>query len=177
MQFHLDQATEVLADTPRVLDALLRNKSVAWLHARKSPEAFSPVDVVGHLLLADTTNWLPRLHTILDTQAQIPLCDFNRFDFQSLIANKSIATLLDDFATLRAQSLQTLASANLTDAHLDLPGTHAQFGPVTLRNLLATWAVHDLNHIQQIVRTLSNEYREAVGPWQAYLTVLHEPRP
>ena len=172
MQFHLDQSIEVLATTPAVLDALLRNKSDAWLHCRKSPEAFTPIDVLGHLILADETDWLPRARTILEGgHTHFP--PFDRFDFQRLIANKSIETLLDDFATLRAQSLQTLTALNLTEAQLDLTGKHPDFGPVTLRQLLATWVVHDLNHIQQIVKTMSNEYREAVGPWQAYLSILH----
>jgi len=172
MQFQLDQSIEVLAATPAVLDALLRNKSAAWLHCRKSPEAFNPIDVLGHLMHADETDWLPRARTILEG-GHTPFPPFDRFDFQHLIANKSIATLLDEFAILRAQSLQTLAALNLTEAQLDLRGTHPDFGPVTLRQLLATWVVHDLNHIQQIVKTMSNEYREAVGPWQAYLSILH----
>ncbi|HSY36063.1 MAG TPA: DinB family protein [Acidobacteriaceae bacterium] len=172
MRFQLDQSIEVLAHTPAVLDALLRGKSDAWLHCRKSPEAFSPVDVIGHLMHADETDWLPRARLILEG-AHTPFAPFDRFDFQRLIANKSIDTLLDDFATLRTQSLQTLTALNLTEAQLNLPGTHPELGPVTLRHLLATWVVHDLNHIQQIVRTMSNEYREAVGPWQAYLSILH----
>ncbi len=173
MQFQLDQSIEVLAHTPSVLDALLRGKSQQWLHSRKSPDAFSPVDVVGHLMLADETDWLPRARMILEGQAHTPFAPFDRFDFQRLIAVKSIESLLDDFATLRIQNLQTLTSLNITDDQLDLTGTHPELGPVTLRNLLATWVVHDLGHIQQIVKTMANEYREAVGPWQAYLTILH----
>ncbi len=172
MQFTLDQSIEVLATTPTVLDALLRNKSNAWLQCRKSPEAFSPIDVLGHLMHADQTDWLPRARIILEG-AHTPFAPFDRFDFQRFIANKSIDTLLDDFAALRSQTLQTLASLNLAEQQLDLQGTHPELGAVALRNLLATWVVHDLNHIQQIVRTMSNEYREAVGPWQAYLSILH----
>jgi hypothetical protein len=173
MQFQLDHSIEVLAHTPSVLDALLRGKSPQWLHCKPSPEAFSPVDVLGHLLHADTTDWLPRARMILAGQADTPFPPFDRFAFQHHLANKSIETLLDDFATLRTQSLQTLTAFNLTEAQLDLPGTHPDLGPVTLRNLLATWVVHDLGHIQQIVKTMSNEYREAVGPWQTYLSILH----
>jgi hypothetical protein len=173
MQFQLDHSIEVLAHTPSVLDALLRGKSPQWLHCKPSPEAFSPIDVLGHLLHADTTDWLPRARMILAGHAHTPFPPFDRFDFRRLIAGKSIATLLDDFATLRAQNLQTLTALNLTEAQLDLPGTHPDLGLVTLGNLVATWVVHDLNHIQQIVRTMSSEYREAVGPWQAYLTILH----
>jgi hypothetical protein len=173
MQFQLDQSIEVLAHTPSVLDALLRGKSSAWLNCRKSPEAFSPVDVVGHLMLADETDWLPRVRMILAGHTHTPFEPFDRFDFQRLIAGKSIESLLNDFATLRSQSLQTLTSLQITEEQLDLPGTHPELGPVTLRNLLATWVVHDLGHIQQIVKTMSNEYREAVGPWRAYLSILH----
>ena len=173
MQFKLDQSIEVLAHTPSVLDALLRGKSPGWLNCRKSPDAFSPIDVVGHLMLADETDWLPRVRMILAGHTHTPFEPFDRFDFQRLIAGKSIESLLNDFATLRNQSLQTLTSLQITEEQLALPGTHPEFGPVTLRELLATWVVHDLNHIQQIVRTMSNEYREAVGPWHAYLSILH----
>ncbi|WP_158788538.1 DinB family protein [Granulicella sp. L46] len=173
MQFQLDQSIEVLASTPSVLDALLRGKSSAWLNCRKSPDAFSPIDVLGHLMLADETDWLPRVRMILAGHTHTPFEPFDRFDFQRLIAGKSIDSLLNDFATLRSQSLQTLTSLHITEEQLDLPGTHPEFGPVTLRNLLATWVVHDLGHIQQIVKTMSNEYREAVGPWRAYLSILH----
>ena len=173
MQCHLDQAIEILAHTPSVLDALLREKSPAWLHAKKSPEAFTPIDVVGHLMLGDETDWLPRTRMILAGHGDTPFEPFDRFDFQRLLAGKSVASLLDDFATLRRQSVQDLRSLHITEAQLDLPGTHPELGPVTLRNLLATWVVHDLNHIQQIVRTMANEYRDAVGPWQAYLSILH----
>jgi hypothetical protein len=173
MQFKLDQSIEVLASTPSILDALLRGKSPGWLNCRKSPDAFSPIDVVGHLMLADETDWLPRVRMILAGHTHTPFEPFDRFDFQRLIAGKSIESLLNDFATLRNQSLQTLTSLQITEEQLALPGTHPEFGPVTLRELLATWVVHDLNHIQQIVRTMSNEYREAVGPWHAYLSILH----
>jgi hypothetical protein len=173
MHFQLAPSIEVLAQTPAVLDALLRGKSAGWLQCRPAPDAFSPIDVVGHLILADTTDWLPRIKIILAGQAHTPFEPFDRFAFQPIIAGKSIELLLEEFAALRQQNLQTLAHLNITVGQLDLPGTHPQFGPVTLRNLLATWVVHDLGHIQQIVRTMASEYREAVGPWQAYLSILH----
>jgi hypothetical protein len=172
MQFQPAQATEILSQTPFTLDALLRHKSPAWLNARKSPEAFSALDVLGHLSLAETTNWIPRIRLILAGDLT-PFPPFDRFAFQPLIANKSVADLLNTFASLRRESLRTLQSFNLTEAQLDLPGTHPQFGPITLRNQLATWAVHDLGHTNQILKTFAHEYNEAVGPWQAYLSILH----
>jgi hypothetical protein len=172
MQFQLDQSLQVLAQTPAVLDSLLRGKSAAWLNCRKAPEAFSPIDVLGHLILGEIADWMPRARIILEAK-NTPFEPFDRFGFQHLIAGKSIELLLTEFANLRQQNLQTLSALNLSEAQLDLPGTHPELGPVTLRNLLATWAVHDLNHIQQIVKTMANEYREAAGPWQAYLSILH----
>ena len=172
MQFQMDQAMEVLAQTPGVINALLRGKSAAWLNCRKAPTAFSPIDVVGHLMLADTTNWLPRIRTILDQRDSATFGPFDRFAFQPLIAGKSIEEVLDHFAELRRQSLQSLHRLEIGEDQLALSGIHPEFGPVTLANLLSTWVVHDLGHTAQILKTMSNEYREAVGPWRAYLAIL-----
>ena len=172
MEFRLNEATELLSQSPAALDALLRHKSAAWLHCRKAPDAFSPTEVVGHLLLAETTNWIPRIRLILAGDLT-PFPPFDRFDFQPLIAGKSIGQLLDTFTQQRRESLETLRSFNFTESQLNLPGTHPQFGPITLRQLIATWAIHDLGHINQILKTQANEYREAVGPWQTYLSILH----
>jgi hypothetical protein len=172
MHLHLSTANESLARTPRILDAQLRGRSDAWLTCRRSPEAFSPIDVVGHLILAETTNWLPRVQTILEHRDTRVFPPFDRFAFRPIITGKPIGELLDTFATLRAQSLETLRGLHLTEHDLALPGTHPEFGPVTLGNLLATWVVHDLGHITQIAKTMANEYAEAVGPWSAYLSIL-----
>jgi len=176
MDLQLDTAFESLAHTPRILDAMLRGRSEAWLTCRPSPEAFSPIDVVGHLILAEETNWLPRVRTILEARdAGIDACvfpPFDRFAFQPIIAGKPVGELLDNFAALRGQSLQTLSDLRLTEHDLTLPGQHPQFGDVTLGNLLATWVVHDLGHITQITKTMANEYHDAVGPWRAYLSIL-----
>jgi hypothetical protein len=172
MQIELSQAVEVLSTTPRVLDALLRDKSHLWLNARKTPESFSPIDVVGHLILADKTDWMLRVQMILDHGDTQPFEPFDRFAFQDLIAGKSIAALLDDFAAARRESLHTLTTLNLKEHQFDLPGLHPDLGPVTLGNLLATWVVHDLGHISQIVKAMSSAYTEAVGPWRAYLSIL-----
>src|SRR5271165_6237237 len=159
MQFHIGQATEVLAQTPAVLDALLRGKSAVWLNCRKTPDAFSPVDVLGHLMYGEMTDWIPRVRIILhhpDTKAFDP---FDRFGFHSLIAGKPVEVLLDEFAELRRQSLQALSDIDLQEHQLGLPGLHPELGPVTLGNHLASWVVHDLGHIAQIVKTMANEYR------------------
>jgi len=173
MEFRLDEAIEVLAETPAVLTALLGNKSPAWLHARKTPEAFSAIDILGHLMFAEITDWIPRVRLILDHGDAVVFEPFDRFGFQHLIADQTIGELLDDFATLRRQSLEALRELHLEENQLVLQGRHPEFGPVTLSNLLASWTVHDLGHIAQIVSTMAREYRDSVGPWFAYTTILH----
>ena len=172
MRFQIDEALEVLTTTPDVLNAMLRGKSAPWLHCRKTPDAFSPADVVGHLSHGERTNWMPRVNAILKHQDTIAFDGFDRFAFRPLIENKSIDELLDEFASLRNQSLAALNALHLSDDHLSLPGKHPDLGAVTLGNLLATWVVHDLGHISQIVKAMANEYRDAVGPWRAYTTIL-----
>ena len=172
MQFQIDQAIEVLSQTPDVLNALLRGKSVAWLDCRKTPESFSPRDVVGHLMQAEMTNWMPRVRMILEHRDAMAFESFDRFGFQGLIAGKSIAESLDEFAELRRQSLQALRDLRVGEQELELPGRHPEFGRVSLSNLLSTWVVHDLGHISQIVKAMAGEYRDAVGPWRAYVSIL-----
>lgn len=173
MQFQLTEALEVLTQTPDVLSSLLRGKSSVWLDARRTPESFSAIDVLGHLMFAEQTDWMPRVHIILDHQETRPFEPFDRFGFHSLIAGKTIDELLKEFAQLRSEGLDDLRNLNLTEAQLSISGRHPEFGPVTLSELLAAWVVHDLGHIAQIVKTMACEYRDEVGPWYAYTTILH----
>ena len=173
MDFRIDEAVAVLERTPRVMDALLRDQSPAWLNARIDAESFSPVDVLGHLIYGEMDDWIPRARLILEHQNSRAFEPFDRRGFTSLIQGKPVRELLDQFAGLRERSLETLRSLGLDKAKLDLPGLHPALGGVTLRQLLATWVVHDLNHIHQVMRILSNEYRVEVGPWKEYLGVLH----
>ncbi len=163
----------MLERTPRVLDALLRDQPVEWLNSRIEPKAFSPIDVLGHLMFADIDDWIPRARRILELQDSRPFEPFDRRGFGSLIAGKSIDELLREFADLRGQSIETLRLFRLDEARLDLPGRHPEFGTVTMRQLLATWVVHDWNHIEQILRTFSRQYADAVGPWKAFLSILN----
>jgi hypothetical protein len=172
MQFKMSEAVEVLAETPVVLNALLREKSAAWLTARKSVKDFNAIDVLGHLMHGERTDWIPRLRIILDEGEARPFEPFDRFGFQDLIAGKSIEELLDEFAELRRASLEALADLRVGEEQLKLTGMHPELGRVTVENLLANWAVHDLAHLAQIVRTMACEYGEAVGPWRAYTSIL-----
>ncbi|MGA9670010.1 MAG: DinB family protein [Terracidiphilus sp.] len=172
MQLEMSQAIEVLAQTPGVLDALLRGKSAAWLNARKTPESFSAIDVLGHLIHAEMTDWIPRVRIILENGDARAFEPFDRFGFRDWIEGKSVGALLDEFAELRRQGLRDLHNLGVGDEQFELPGRHPEFGRVTLGELLAAWVVHDLSHITQIATTMACEYRDAVGPWRAYISIL-----
>jgi len=172
MNFQLDQGIEVLEQTPAVLNALLRGKSSAWLNARKTPDSFSALDVLGHLIHGEKTDWIPRLRIILEHGDTRTFEPFDRFGFHDSIAGKSVGELLDEFSLLRRQSLDALESFHFTEEQFALPGMHPELGAVTLGNHLANWAVHDLGHIAQIVKTMACEYRDATGPWRAYTSIL-----
>jgi hypothetical protein len=173
MQFKLEEGVEVLAQTPAVLDALLRGKSQVWLTARRGQNAFSAVDVLGHLIFGEMTDWIPRVRLILDRGESVLFEPFDRFGFETLAAGKTVGDLLDEFARQRSLGLQTLRDLKLDDVQLAYRGKHPELGTVTIRELLAAWVVHDLGHIDQIVKTMAAEYREAVGPWLAYTSILH----
>jgi len=172
MQLRLDEGIDVLTQTPAVLGALLCGKSAGWLNARKAPESFSPIDVLGHLMHGEMTDWMPRVHMILEHRDRRTFEPFDRFGFQSIVAGKSADELLDEFAEIRRQGLKTLSELGVGEAQLALPRLHPELGPVTLGNLLANWVVHDLAHIAQIVKAMAGEYRDAVGRWRAYTSIL-----
>lgn len=179
MDFELSKATEVLAATPSTLRSLLGNLSDEWtVNEIRDPQSeirdqlWSPYDVIGHLIHGEETDWIPRARIILaqgDDRTFVPFDRFAQFDNSK---GKSIAQLLDEFARVRAENLDTLRSWDLSDQQLDLEGVHPELGRVTLKQLLSTWVVHDLNHIRQIVTVMANRYESEVGVWKQYLSIL-----
>jgi len=173
VNFDLRNSITVLERTPQVLEALLSGLPDAWTTGNEGPDTWSPFDVVGHLIDGELTDWMARLHIIL---SQSPSGRFEPFDrFRHIGRNKgrTLLELLAEFRQLRDRNLRELRGLNLTTAQLHLCGEHPAFGSVTLEQLLATWVAHDLGHVAQITRVMAKQYREAVGPWQAYLPVLH----
>ena len=173
MRFSLEEALPVLERTPKVLDAWLRGLPEGWIRNNEGGETWSPYDVVGHLIIGERTDWVPRAKRIVEHGESKAFDSFDRFahfdeGFRSS-AGKSLDTLLDEFASARAESLRELRTLKLD---LEKKGRHPELGTVTLRNLLATWVAHDLTHISQITRVMAHQYREEVGPWVQYLGVL-----
>lgn len=174
MEFRLAEAIAVLQRTPATLNSLLRDLPERWLVENEGPETWSPYDVIGHLIHGDETDWIPRAKIILEHGETRAFEPFDRVAMFEESKGKSIAELLDTFAQLRAENVRELQSMNLTPDLLDKRGRHPELGMVTLRQLLSTWVVHDLGHIRQIVRVMSKQYGDAVGPWKAYLSILEE---
>ena len=172
MDFDLATGTAVLGRTPHTLRALLAGLPSAWTDGTEGPETWSPFDVLGHLIHGERTDWIPRARLILAQGAERRFTPYDRFAQFRESQGRSLADLLDEFAHLRAENLTTLARWRLTEAHLAQEGEHPAFGPVTLRQLLATWVAHDLGHVAQAARVMAKQYREAVGPWRAYLPVM-----
>jgi hypothetical protein len=172
MDFGLTAGIAVLERTPETLRAMLAGLPGAWTEANEGPETWSPYDILGHLIHGERTDWIGRARIILAQGADRRFQPFDRFAQFRESQGKSLADLLDEFARLRAENLATFAGWRLTDAQLALEGEHPEFGPVTLRQLLATWVAHDLGHIAQTARVMARQYRDAVGPWRAYLPVM-----
>jgi DinB superfamily len=172
MDFDLTAGIAVLKRTPGTLRAMLAGLPPAWTDATEGPETWSPYVIVGHLIHGERTDWIPRTRLILAQGSERRFTPFDRFAQFRDSWGKSLADLLDEFARLRAENLATLGGWRLTDAQFALEGEHPEFGPVTLRQLLATWVAHDLGHVAQTARVMAKQYREAVGPWRAYLPVM-----
>lgn len=171
--FDLLEAIAILERTPASLGALLSGLPDRWVTATEGPGTWSPYDVIGHLIHGERADWIPRARHILAGERR-PFDPFDREAQFTESQGKSLAELLATFADLRRENLAILRAMNLTPADLDRTGQHPAFGEVTLGQLLATWVVHDLDHVVQIARTMAKGYREAVGPWTAYLSVLHD---
>jgi hypothetical protein len=172
MDFDLTAGIAVLERTPSTLRAMLEGLPPTWTDATEGPETWSPYVIVGHLIHGERTDWIARAQVILAQDPQRRFTPYDRFAQFRESQGKSIAELLDEFARLRAENLATLAGWHLSDVQLALEGEHPDFGPVTLRQLLATWVAHDLGHVAQTARVMAKQYRDAVGPWRAYLPIM-----
>lgn len=180
VDFDLRLSIDVLERTPATVRALLQDVDQKLARGTEGPDTFSPFDNIGHLIDGEETDWMPRARIILAQGANRRFEPYDRFRHRARNATRTLDSLLDEFARLRAANLRELESWNLTEAQLDLPGEHPSLGPVTLRQLLSAWVVHDLGHIAQVARVMAKQYRAEVGPWVPYLPVLtdHEkPRP
>ncbi len=174
--FHPDEARALLERTPDLLRSWLGGLPDAWLRATEGEGTWSPYDVIGHLIHGERTDWIPRARHILAGDPR-PFEPFDRMAMFRESEGKSLDELLTTFADLRRSNLAERALLDLSEEALDRRGLHPALGEVTLRQLLATWVVHDLDHVAQIARTMARRYAEATGPWTAYLSILRDRLP
>ncbi len=172
MELGLDEIIEVLGRTPATLRALLAPLRDSWLDCDEGPETFSPRDVLGHLILGEETDWIPRARRIREHGETQPFDPFDRFGFKDRLAGLTVAELLDRFETLRRANLAELESLRLQPADLERTGRHPELGSVTLGQLLATWVAHDLDHVSQVARVMARRCQADVGPWREFLRIL-----
>jgi hypothetical protein len=172
MDHNLDHTVAFLSRTPAALNALLRDLPEPWTSTNEGEKTWSAFDIVGHLIHGERTDWMPRARCILESGEARAFDPFDRFAQKRDSQGKSLPQLLDEFARLRAENLRDLRALNLQPSDFGRRGRHPALGSVTLSELLATWAVHDLTHLHQITRVMAHQYRDIVGPWDAYLGVL-----
>jgi hypothetical protein len=169
----LGDAVAILERTPASLSALLMGLPDAWVRTTEGDGTWSPYDVIGHLIHGERTDWIPRARHILAGETR-PFETFDRMAQFTASQGKSLGELLTTFAALRRENVAELVGMNLADADLGRRGLHPELGEVTLGQLLATWVVHDLDHVAQVARTMAKVYTEATGPWSAYLSILRD---
>ncbi len=167
----LDETVALLERTPRVLHDLLDGLPETWVDGRDTPDGWQPRDVVGHLISAELDDWIPRAEMIMEHGSSRPFEPFDRLQHEERDQGVPLTELIDHFSELRLGTLARLGEL-VSEADLDRVGLHPSLGEVTMRQLLATWAVHDLDHISQVFAALSASQDEAVGPWKAYLGIL-----
>jgi hypothetical protein len=174
MNFTLEQSIEILERTPLSLSNLLTGLSSEWTSTKEGNDTWSVYDIIGHLIHGEKTDWIPRAEIILSDKTEKTFEPFDRFAQFENSKGKSLTELLEEFTALRKKNIVLLRSMPIHETTLTKKGIHPAFGEVTLSQLLATWVVHDLNHIAQIARVMAKQYKEDVGPWIKYLRILQE---
>jgi len=172
MAHNLSETTALLERTPVALNALLRDLPASWTDRNEGEGTFTVPDVIGHLIYADKEDWLPRARRILEFGETKPFDKFDRWGHVEECRGKTLPQLLDEFTRIRSVCLDELRSLDLQPAQLELRGSHPALGSVTLSELLATWAAHDLTHLHQISRIMAGNHLDEVGPFAAFLGVL-----
>ena len=174
MEFDLDKSIQILENTPMVLISLLGDLPDEWTMANEGDNTWSPFDILGHLVHGEKTDWMTRTKLILSDASNKTFDSFDRFAQIEDSKGKTILQLLSEFAELRSSNIAQLRELNIQREQFELKATHLELGEVNLKQLLSTWVVHDLGHINQITRVMSKQYASEVGPWTEFIGVLNK---
>ena len=169
----ITDSINILKGTPTVLTRLIEELPERITTYNEGPDTWSAYDIIGHLIHGEKTDWIPRIQQILDpNRRHVAFEPFDRFAQFENSKGKTLKDLLEEFSRVRFANLETFVQLNLTTVELDLRGIHPEIGEVTLGQLIATWVVHDLSHINQMTRILGKYYADDVGPWKKYISML-----
>ena len=174
MQFDLNKSIEILERTPKLLNVFLSDLSYDWIYSNEGEHTWSPFDVVGHLIHGEKTDWIIRLKLILSDGELKTFEPFDRYAQFEASQGKTLNQLLEEFQELRTANIKYLKSLHLSEVHYNQKAIHPDLGEVNLKQLLATWVTHDLGHIAQVARVLAKQYKDEVGPWTAYISILNK---
>lgn len=173
MEFDLNDSIEILQSTPSTIKSLVSGLPEKWTIQNEGPDTWSPFDIVGHLIHGEETDWIPRIEIILKQGNNLTFTPFDRFAQFEISIGKTIAQLLAEFEIKRINNLGILKAKNLTVSDLELPGIHPELGDVKLKHVIAAWVVHDFSHISQISKVMAKQYKERIGPWAAYMSIVN----
>jgi len=173
MKYTSEKSIQILERTPLVLKTLLDGLEEDWITNNEGPDTFSPYDIIGHLIHGEKTDWRPRAEMIMHFGLSKTFIPYDRFAQYEESRGKSLQQLLTEFTSLRQVNMEWFRGLRLNEGELDKQGNHPGLGQVTLRQLLATWVVHDLTHIAQVGRVMAKQYKEEIGPWSEYFRILH----
>ena len=173
MKYTLDEGIAILERTPRVLESLLKGLPDSWTACNEGGDSWSAFDIVGHLIHGERTDWIQRLKIILNDSDNKTFNPFDRFAQLEASRGKTLHQLLEEFKRLRSKNLSYLKSLNIAEDQFGLKAIHPSLGEVTLGQLLAAWVAHDLGHLAQISRVMAKQYKDEIGPWVEYMTVMH----
>lgn len=163
-----------LARTPAALTVWLEDLPTDLWHHHEVPGAWSPFEVIGHLVHGEDDDWIPRIRVVLQPTEPRRFTPFDREGGMAKYGHHAPRPLLALFAAKRRASLVTLNELQITDAMLSCTAVHPEFGEVTLAQLLACWVTHDQAHMAQIARVLTRGYGAFVGPWGKYFSLLRQ---
>jgi hypothetical protein len=174
MEFSLELGKQVLRNTPDVLRAMVSGLSDDWSLSDEGPGTWSPYQVVGHLAHIEEVDWIDRTRVILEHGTNTVFEPVDREAGFARLKGWTLSELVDRFASLRTSNLETLDGL-VGAGDLQRQGVHPSFGEVTIGQLLATWVVHDLAHLDHIVKTMAKQSADAVGPWREFLPIINAP--
>ncbi|WP_109438196.1 MULTISPECIES: DinB family protein [Aquimarina] len=172
--FSISYSIEILESTPKVVNGLLKGKSGLWIQNNEGKGTWSPIMVLKHLILAEKNNWIPRIEIILTDRINKTYKPFERQE--NTIEQQSLDEILMHFNNLRVQNIKKLKSKKISEDDLNRTAIHPDFGEVTLAQQISAWCVHDLGHISQICRTMAFQYKEEIGPWKNYISIVGNKR-